>query len=454
MRNLLIRILVGFPRIVLSAVKQHPYLSLSMVIHLMAITTYSYFGIYKIAEENHNKRVQTYLHNSEKAAIERSIKSGLQDLEEMETLMAHSISEEQLKEDKDLAELVKKVSNKQNLKSDQPQDRLEKAKQMADNITTMEQSLRAKDLEKAMSISHDEAVKRVVQADSTEAKTAPDVSPAKVIELLEKKAGEALQRREKQLNREQIGIPVSFFDEQNFQFNTRGNGMDGANGSDSGNVYAELPALQKIKSHISDTIEHVEFKRNDYVDVWLNGIPPVDSKKPQKQMGRVIGDSGTFVDRLFINSWYIIGPFFDRAVKHPPEYEIDLDAEYLGKNQQFIKWQYVHDGRYPLIPPQEDKQGIFYGYTEVTLYREQDLWVWIGADDFASVWLNEHALWESDSFNWKFNGLVYDHDKTEWNNWNLTEYKRRVHFKKGINKFFFKLTNIQGGIFFSLILTK
>lgn len=310
MRNLLIRILVGFPRIILSAVKQHPYLSLSVVIHLMAITTYSYFGIYKIAEENHNKRVQTYLHNSEKAAIERSIKSGLQDLEEMEALMAHSISEEQLKEDKDLAELVKKVSNKQNLKSDQPKDRLEKAKQMANNITTMEQSLRAKDLEKVMSISHDEAVKRVVQADSAEVKTAPDESPAKVIELLEKKAGEALQRREKQLNREQIGIPVSFFDEQNFQFNTRGNGMDGANGSDAGNVYAELPALQKIKSHISDTIEHVEFKRNDYVDVWLTGIPPIDGKNPQKEMGRVIGDSGTFVDRLFINSWYVIGPFF------------------------------------------------------------------------------------------------------------------------------------------------
>lgn len=453
MHSFFLSILVGFPRTTLLYIHRHLYFSLSVFFHVIALALLSYFGIYKIATANHTLRVQAYLQSTNQAAIERSIESGLKKLEEIETLMAQSISEAQLKDDQKLAERVQKLSNKQELKSEQPKDRLAQAKDISENITDMEQSLRAQDLERAMSISHEEALKKVVQVDSIN-KTPPDTSLVKVIELLEKRAGEALKRRQKQLEREQIGIPVSFFDEQNFQFNIKGNGMDGANGSDAGNVYAELPKLQKIKSRISEIVEHVEFKRNGFVDVWLNSMPAIGVTNPQKEMGRVIGVGGSFAERIFVNSWYVVGPFNDRNKKYPPEYEIDLDAEYLGKNQKFIKWQYVHDGRYPLVPPQEDKQGIFYGYTEITLDCEQDLWVWIGADDFVSLWLNETALWESDNFNWKFNALAYDHNNTEWKDWNLTEYKRRAHFKKGANKFFFKLTNLQEKTFFSLILTK
>jgi hypothetical protein len=454
MRNFLLNILVGLPRLVLLSICRHPYFWLSVLCHSIILILICYFGIYKIAADNHAKRVQAYLQSANRSAIDRSIKSGMENLEEIEASMLQSISEVQLKNNKELTELLKNISNKQELKSQQPKDQLAQAKKISDNIAAVEQSLRAQDLERAIAISHEEALQRVVQADSEAHINPPETSLVKVIELLEKKAGEALKRRQQQLKREQIGIPISFFDEQNFQFNIKGNGMDGANGSDAGNVYAELPKPQKIKSHISETIEHVEFKRNGYVDVWLTSMPAVGVTHPQREMGRVIGNGGAFADRLFINSWYVVGPFPNGSTKYPPEYEIDLDADYLGKNQQFIKWQYIHDGRYPLVPPQEDKQGIFYGYTEITLESEQDLWVWIGADDFVSVWLNETALWESDSFNWKFNTLAYAHNSTEWKNWNLTEYKRRAHFKKGANKFFFKLTNLQGNTFFSLILTK
>lgn len=454
MYNFFLNILVGFPRVFFSYVKRHPYFAFSVVFHIFVIAMFCYLNIYNPDAENHSRRVHAYLQSSKRAEAEWNIKSGMKSLEEIEMLMAQSISEAQLKDDKELAELVQKISHKQELKSDEPKDRVEQAKKISDNITGMEQSLRAKDLERAISISHEEALKRVEQSDAIVEKIPPNESLAKVIELLEKKAGEALQRRRQQLEREQLGIPVSFFDEQNFQFNKGGNGMDGANGSDAGNIYAELPNLQKIKSHVSEMLEHVEFKRNGYVDVWLNTMPALGVKTPQKEMGRVIGDGGSFADRLFINSWYVVGPFNDRYKKYPPEYEIDLDAEYLGKNQQFVKWQYVHDGHYPLTPPQADKQGVFYGYTEITLDKEQDLWAWIGADDYVSLWLNGTALWESDSFNWKFNTLAYAKDKTDWSNWNLTEYKRRVHFKKGANKFFFKLTNLQGNTFFSLNLTK
>lgn len=454
MRNFLLYLLISFPKAACGYIIRHPYFSISIFCHLFAIGLFCYFDVYKTAADKHNKRVQAYLQSANQSANEHRIESGMKNLEEIESFMVQSIDKAALEKNKELSDLVEKLSHKQELKSEQPKERLAQAKKMADNITTIEQSLRAEDLERAMAISHEEALKRVVQADSVANRNSPNQSIARVIELLEKKAGEALKRRRQQLKREQLGIPISFFDEQNFQFNEKGNGMDGANGNDAGNVYAELPNLQKLKSHVSDTVEHVEFKRNGFVDVWLNSMPDIGMKNPQKEMGRVIGSGGSFADRIFVNSWYVVGPFFDKSKKYPPEYEIDLDAEYLGKNQKFVKWQYVHDGHYPLVPPQEDKQGIFYGYTEITLNSEQDLWVWIGADDFASVWLNETALWQSDNFNWKFNVLAYSHDKTVWKNWNLTEYKRRAHFKKGVNKFFFKLTNFQEGIFFSLILTK
>lgn len=446
--------MLGYPRMIGCYAVRHKYFSISLFAHCLVLALLFYFGIYQISQANHSKRVSAYVQNRAQLADEHQIKSSLKSLSEMESLLAKSVSEDELKEDKDLAEKVKKVLERQELKSQEPRARMEHAKQITEDITDIEQALRAKDLERAMSISHEEALKRVVQVDHKETEAPPEKNLARVLELMEKKASQALLRRQQQLDREQIGIPVSFFDEQNFQFNEKGNGMDGANGSDAGNVYADLPNLQKMRSFVSDKLQHSEFKRNEFVDVWLSRMPSVGKKNPEKHMGRVIGEGGVFADRLYINSWYVIGPFYDRNKKHPPEYEIDLDGEYLGKHQKFIKWQYVHDGHYPLVPPQVDKEGIFYGYTEITLAQEQDLWVWTGADDFVSLWLNETALWESDSFNWKFNALAYAADKKEWNNWNLTEYKRKVHFKKGVNRFFFKLTNLKDNCFFSLVLTK
>lgn len=454
MHNFILNLLLGYPKIIGSYAVRYSYFSISIFTHGLVLVLLCYFGIYKPAQENHSQRVNSYLQNRAHVADEYQIKSSLKNLAEMESLLAKSIGETELKDDKELAEKVKKVLERQELKSQEPKARLEHAKKMAEDIKDIEQSLRAKDLEKAMSISHQEAIKKVVQADFTETKSPPETNMARVLELMEKKASEALLRRQKQLDREQVGIPISFFDEQNFQFNKKGNGTDGANGSDSGNLYAELSGLQKMRSYVSDKLHHSEFKRNNFVDLWISRIPAVGKKNPEKQMGRVIGENGAFADRIYINSWYVIGPFYDRNKKHPPEYEIDLDAKYLGKSQKFIKWQYVHDGHYPLVPPQADKNGIFYGYTEITLDQEQELWVWIGADDFVSLWLNENALWESDSFNWKFNTLAYAVDKKEWNNWNLTEYKRRVYLKKGVNRFFFKLTNLKDNCFFSLVLTK
>lgn len=169
--------------------------------------------------------------------------------------------------------------------------------------------------------------------------------------------------------------------------------------------------------------------------------------------GRILKKGGQYADRVFVNSWYIIGPFA-LSGKHPPEYAVDLEAIYYGKDNITVGWQYVSNSQYPLIPPQVDKAGVFYGYTEIMLDREQDVWVWIGADDFASLELNDKLIWNSDVFNKKFNSLAYAKNSSERSNWNLTEFKRLVHFKAGRNTFKFKLTNSDTTTFFSLVLTK
>jgi len=107
-----------------------------------------------------------------------------------------------------------------------------------------------------------------------------------------------------------------------------------------------------------------------------------------------------------------------------------------------------------LVPPQNDKAGVFFGFTEVIVDHEQDLWVWVGGDDFVSLRLNDNVIWDSGTYNEKFNKLANDKNNGERDKWNLTEYKRLVHFNAGKNTFKFKLTNSDASTFFSLVLTK
>jgi hypothetical protein len=181
-----------------------------------------------------------------------------------------------------------------------------------------------------------------------------------------------------------------------------------------------------------------------------------------KGAGRIIGPGGTYANRVWINRWYVIGPFDGRHgaglfanYRHPPEQGVVLDAAYRGKGGRLVTWDYVDMARYPLMPPVHAEDAVYYGYTELRMDAEQDLTIWVGADDDAQLWLNDRLVWAGGNVHkdWFFN-QVYETRNTFVRDYNLSEGKRRVHFRKGRNKLFFKLSNGPTRIFFSLVLTK
>jgi hypothetical protein len=176
----------------------------------------------------------------------------------------------------------------------------------------------------------------------------------------------------------------------------------------------------------------------------------------------MIGPGGTYANRVWVNRWYLIGPFDGRHgeglfanYRHPPEQGVVLDAAYRGKGGRLVTWDYVDMARYPLIPPVPAEDAVYYGYTELMLDAEQDLTIWVGADDDAQLWLNDRLVWKGGNVDKdSFFGQIYETRNSYVRDYNLNEGRRVVHFRKGRNKLFFKLSNGPTRLFFSLVLTK
>jgi hypothetical protein len=105
-----------------------------------------------------------------------------------------------------------------------------------------------------------------------------------------------------------------------------------------------------------------------------------------------------------------------------------------------------------LVPPEVKAYAIYYGYTELKLDKDRDVWISFGSDDIAQVWINGQQVWLSSRYDTKpwYRGGPYMprllHD------WDITEGSRLVHLHKGANKILFKLNNFVNQAFFSMVL--
>ena len=160
---------------------------------------------------------------------------------------------------------------------------------------------------------------------------------------------------------------------------------------------------------------------------------------------KVIG-SGPSADWMYVDSWYVIGPFPNPGRRNlntafPPETVIDLDATYPGLDMKPVKWRFLQSGA-PMVNPagKEMVQAIYYAVTEVWFDQPTDVWVAMGADDFAKVWINGMPVWSSLS---------------RPKPWIVNEAFRKVHFIKGVNRILFRIENAMEFTDFSfLICTK
>jgi hypothetical protein len=155
----------------------------------------------------------------------------------------------------------------------------------------------------------------------------------------------------------------------------------------------------------------------------------------------------------------VIGPFEGRGrdslhAVYPPERGVDLDAVYYGKNDLPVRWSWQQDS-YPTVPRLRAEHAVYYAYTEVTLDRDMDLWVWIGADDDSKMWFNDDLVWIGSQVDDKpWYRQPFTTMGTALATRNLTEGQRRLHFHKGRNTILFKLYNGMNLMFFSVVLSR
>lgn len=153
------------------------------------------------------------------------------------------------------------------------------------------------------------------------------------------------------------------------------------------------------------------------------------------------GDYGFGSKWMFVDSWWVIGPFPNPArrnieMRFPPESVVDLDATYPIEGG-VLRWRFVQNSEAKVRPPDERSYSIYYAYTELWFDEERDLWIAMGSDDFSKIWINDMQVWAS--------GMQHKA-------WKPNEGYRKVHFKKGLNRVLMRVENGQHVCNFSLML--
>lgn len=165
---------------------------------------------------------------------------------------------------------------------------------------------------------------------------------------------------------------------------------------------------------------------------------------------------------VYIDSWYIIGPFdntrranVDR--KFPPETTVDLNATYPGKNNVPVRWEFQQAGQVNVMPrfssynarvrlPELDDQSnyqnnlqyvIYYAYSELWFERECELMIAVGSDDYSKLWINDQLVWVSGK---------------RLKPWKIDEGYRKVRFRQGVNRVLYRVENGNNRTEFSLAL--
>ncbi|MYN19478.1 hypothetical protein GTP81_22300 [Rugamonas sp. FT107W] len=454
--------------------KRHKFMAVSLAAHAVLIALAYYFGSYRIELSRQQDLVRAGVELSKQSSMEKRVLD-MKQINDLLEQSGHASSDTAGDQTSFSATSLPKT----------PAELLEQARQLSKSIAEVEKRLKVDELARVEGISKAQARK---QLDATAPKPAlasapaANVSPeqlAKEIEQLAARARGALMQRQQDLQRRVNGVAVQGLESTSGDAYGGGQHADAVRPGASGELPSDGPLSTTPGSNDSQAIERIgkfinrdlalprhvsgRYRRSEQIfNPGVGQIPLVDAGAMNKGVGRMLGRGGEFADRVYVNSWYLIGPFEGKHgrglfsnYRYPPEDGVVLDAAYAGKDSRVVKWRYFNADSYPLVPPDFAEDAVYYGYTELMLDREQDLTMWIGADDDAQVWLNDEQVWIGGNINkmslWR---ALYDTQNTYAQDFNMTEGKRRVRFRKGRNKIFFKLANGPLRMYFSLVLTK
>ena len=190
-------------------------------------------------------------------------------------------------------------------------------------------------------------------------------------------------------------------------------------------------------------VEGVSNKKNPGDTIKI----PEEMVKAKALPGRKFKSDSQRQGWLYIDTWYIIGPWENNAKldykrTHPPEVEMDFDASYLGKKDtlsgepRVLKWRFVQSNTMKIKIPDEQSNSTYYCYTEVFFEEDTQMLLAIASDDAARMWVGDELCWE-------------DHGLSGWN---LSEGFRTVKFKKGFNSIRVRMENFPKLCEFSVLL--
>jgi hypothetical protein len=460
----------------LAHLRRHPFLLSSIVLHAVPFVVLVHLGsrhIEHVRLERQQRQVEAGARLTAQARLDKRV----HDMERIKSLLEQSAAAHPAPNKEDEVQFSAQPKA--------PSELLKQAKELARKIDALERDAKAERLAQLLDIPKDKALAQIAKTPAADEPHAPEpkdaADAAAQIEKLEAKARDVLEQRRQQLEQQQNGVQVAAGapgaaqrgagkgnGNPNGNPDGRGRGKLGKGIGDGTATGAGTVMLDRIAAFKNPDLPDRATKAyagdglRPFLDDGVGHVPEVDAATMVKGAGRIIGPGGTYANRVWVNRWYVIGPFDGRHgaglfanYRHPPEQGVVLDAAYRGKGGRIVTWDYVDMARYPLMPPVPAEDAVYYGYTELRTDAEQDLTIWVGADDDAQLWLNDRLVWAGGNVHkdWFFN-QVYETRNTFVRDYNLSEGKRTVHFRKGRNKLFFKLSNGPTRIFFSLVLTK
>lgn len=478
------------------------FLYLSLVLHLLPLGTLGYLhhaADVRTESARRERLVETGMQLTVQARLEKRV----QDMAQIKALLEQSTAGKPAPAPEPAAQPATGRRP--------PAALLKDARNLSRAIDTIERDIKADQLARELKIPKEKALERLAQQPKPEEAvpepTTRDEAAARIAQL-EARARKALEQRRQQLERQPQDAPVPAAPSsasrpatplrpgpagangkgkqdtsiaQREQSGASRNGRAGAGGTGNGEgaggaglgdgtgnsgasrttILNQIAAFANPDLPDRRTVEYTGLLA-DYYDHGIGRIPALDTKPMLKGAGRIIGAGGSYANRVYVNSWYLIGPFqgkhggglFSNG-RFAPEDAVALDAVYRGKANRLLQWKYVNMATYPLIPADAAENAVYYGYTELMLDEEQDLVIWVGADDDAQLWINDKLAWKGGNVNkdWFFSE-IYNTANTYVRDYNLTEDKRVAHFRKGRNRLLFKLSNGPTRLFFSLVLTK
>lgn len=157
--------------------------------------------------------------------------------------------------------------------------------------------------------------------------------------------------------------------------------------------------------------------------------------------GRIISKDSLANRNLYIDKWYVMGPFENRFrsaidASFLPESVVDLDHTTIGKGGKQIGWDYWRCSKLRIEPRFAPNGAVYYGWSEIWVDKPGGYWVSMGSDDYGKLWVNGELVWKSG---------------TQPKAFRADEHTMEINLKQGVNEILFRCENGGGTMGWTLV---